>query len=99
MAPDSAHHGDPDDQADPTSNQTSTPSKTLPLMSDSIQEPSQSDDKASPASASSNKDHNESATKKANAKDPSRPRRKKARRACYACQRAHLTCGMSTVVL
>ena len=29
----------------------------------------------------------------ANAKDPSRPRRKKARRACYACQRAHLTCG------
>jgi hypothetical protein len=29
-----------------------------------------------------------------NTKDPSRPRRKKARRACYACQRAHLTCGM-----
>ncbi|EXJ91424.1 hypothetical protein A1O1_04536 [Capronia coronata CBS 617.96] len=28
-----------------------------------------------------------------NLKDPSRPRRKKARRACYACQRAHLTCG------
>ena len=28
-----------------------------------------------------------------NAKDPNRPRRKKARRACYACQRAHLTCG------
>jgi len=28
------------------------------------------------------------------AKDPLRPRRKKARRACYACQRAHLTCGM-----
>ncbi|KAK6508021.1 Transcriptional regulator of nonfermentable carbon utilization [Arthrobotrys musiformis] len=27
------------------------------------------------------------------AKDPSRPRRKKARRACHACQRAHLTCG------
>lgn len=32
--------------------------------------------------------------KAANAKDPSRPRRKKARRACFACQRAHLTCGM-----
>ena len=31
-----------------------------------------------------------------NSKDPSRPRRKKARRACYACQRAHLTCGEST---
>lgn len=31
--------------------------------------------------------------KKYDAKDPSRPRRKKARRACFACQRAHLTCG------
>ena len=31
-----------------------------------------------------------------NAKDPLRPRRKKARRACYACQRAHLTCGKHT---
>ena len=30
-----------------------------------------------------------------NTKDPLRPRRKKARRACFACQRAHLTCGMS----
>ncbi|KAL9037743.1 MAG: hypothetical protein Q9180_003550 [Flavoplaca navasiana] len=28
-----------------------------------------------------------------NSKDPMRPRRKKARRACFACQRAHLTCG------
>ncbi|RHZ71149.1 hypothetical protein CDV55_107328 [Aspergillus turcosus] len=35
----------------------------------------------------------ENAAKSANAKDPSRPRRKKARRACFACQRAHLTCG------
>ena len=34
------------------------------------------------------------APSKSNAKDPSRPRRKKARRACFACQRAHLTCGM-----
>jgi hypothetical protein len=32
--------------------------------------------------------------KASSAKDPLRPRRKKARRACYACQRAHLTCGM-----
>ena len=31
------------------------------------------------------------------AKDPSRPRRKKARRACFACQRAHLTCGKLTI--
>lgn len=28
-----------------------------------------------------------------NAKDPQRPRRKKAKRACLACQRAHLTCS------
>ncbi|KAF2764238.1 hypothetical protein EJ03DRAFT_346357 [Teratosphaeria nubilosa] len=34
-----------------------------------------------------------SQTAKSNAKDPNRPRRKKARRACFACQRAHLTCG------
>lgn len=33
------------------------------------------------------------ANNKSNAKDPLRPRRKKARRACFACQRAHLTCG------
>lgn len=32
-------------------------------------------------------------SKSSNAKDPLRPRRKKARRACFACQRAHLTCG------
>ncbi|KAJ5627535.1 hypothetical protein N7528_004962 [Penicillium herquei] len=35
----------------------------------------------------------ENGRKSTNAKDPSRPRRKKARRACFACQRAHLTCG------
>lgn len=34
--------------------------------------------------------------KKYDPKDPLRPRRKKARRACFACQRAHLTCGMYT---
>ena len=32
-------------------------------------------------------------------KDPMRPRRKKARRACFACQRAHLTCGMYYVLV
>ena len=31
--------------------------------------------------------------KDAKAKDPNRSKRKKARRACHACQRAHLTCG------
>jgi hypothetical protein len=35
---------------------------------------------------------------KPNAKDPLRPRRKKARRACFACQRAHLTCGEFNLV-
>jgi hypothetical protein len=34
--------------------------------------------------------------KKYDPKDPLRPRRKKARRACFACQRAHVTCGKPT---
>ncbi|TDZ17027.1 Transcription activator of gluconeogenesis [Colletotrichum orbiculare MAFF 240422] len=38
-------------------------------------------------------DNNGEVKKKYDPKDPSRPRRKKARRACFACQRAHLTCG------
>ncbi|KXX76851.1 hypothetical protein MMYC01_206414 [Madurella mycetomatis] len=38
-------------------------------------------------------DPNSEAKKKYDPKDPLRPRRKKARRACFACQRAHLTCG------
>ncbi|KAI1662215.1 hypothetical protein F4813DRAFT_102711 [Daldinia decipiens] len=38
-------------------------------------------------------DHSGEVKKKYDSKDPHRPRRKKARRACYACQRAHLTCG------
>ncbi|CAC9892446.1 unnamed protein product [Aureobasidium pullulans] len=96
MATDPNAHGSPDEQTDTPTNQTHPQSQTLPHMSDSIQDRSQSDDKASPASASSTKDQNDSTTKRSNAKDPSRPRRKKARRACYACQRAHLTCGMST---
>ncbi|THY53579.1 hypothetical protein D6C99_03770 [Aureobasidium pullulans] len=93
MATDPNAHGSPDEQTDTPTNQTHPQSQTLPHMSDSIQDRSQSDDKASPASASSTKDQNDSTTKRSNAKDPSRPRRKKARRACYACQRAHLTCG------
>lgn len=36
--------------------------------------------------------------KKYDPKDPLRPRRKKARRACFACQRAHLTCGKSSLL-
>ncbi|MCJ1309791.1 Transcriptional regulator of nonfermentable carbon utilization [Agyrium rufum] len=38
-------------------------------------------------------DEGQNGHKAANGKDPGRPKRKKARRACYACQRAHLTCG------
>ncbi|KAJ9634775.1 Transcriptional regulator of nonfermentable carbon utilization [Coniosporium tulheliwenetii] len=45
-------------------------------------------DEGSPAQAS----HGEK-PKSSNAKDPLRPRKKKARRACFACQRAHLTCS------
>lgn len=41
-------------------------------------------------------DANGEVKKKYDPKDPMRPRRKKARRACFACQRAHLTCGMCT---
>lgn len=47
-------------------------------------------------SASQSKPGNGPAKSASNAKDPLRPRRKKARRACYACQRAHLTCGRSS---
>lgn len=47
------------------------------------------DEKSSPGQTGNDSG---SATKP-NPKDPSRPRRKKARRACFACQRAHLTCG------
>ncbi|KAF2150255.1 hypothetical protein K461DRAFT_229807 [Myriangium duriaei CBS 260.36] len=43
--------------------------------------------------ANSNHGSNDDTPAKKSAKDPSRPRRKKARRACFACQRAHLTCG------
>jgi hypothetical protein len=44
------------------------------------------------ANASGNETPNGQA--KAAQKDIQKPRRKKARRACHACQRAHLTCGM-----
>jgi len=46
-------------------------------------------------SPTKSQDDSEARAKKAAAKDPDRPRRKKARRACQACQRAHLTCGKS----
>lgn len=48
--------------------------------------------------AESTADGMDEAKKNYDLKDPSRPRRKKARRACYACQRAHLTCGKSLLL-
>ena len=46
-----------------------------------------------PSGASEGADPSGEVKKKYDPKDPLRPRRKKARRACFACQRAHLTCG------
>lgn len=51
------------------------------------------DQKTDPRSGDHSTDTKPNGTVKSNAKDPTRPRRKKARRACFACQRAHLTCG------
>ena len=54
------------------------------------------DDKMTEQNAASDGvDVNGEPKKKYDPKDPLRPRRKKARRACFACQRAHLTCGKS----
>lgn len=57
------------------------------MAEEKIERPS-SEEKSPSQGASGN-----SQPSKSSAKDPSRPRRKKARRACFACQRAHLTCG------
>ncbi|KAK5661948.1 hypothetical protein OQA88_10058 [Cercophora sp. LCS_1] len=51
------------------------------------------DDKMTEQNLTEGVDANGETKKKYDPKDPLRPRRKKARRACYACQRAHLTCG------
>ena len=55
---------------------------------DMIEQPDYQNKSDGPAPSSNGKTKSSS-----NAKDPLRPRRKKARRACFACQRAHLTCG------
>ncbi len=49
--------------------------------------------RASSEEKSDNASNDPKPASKSNSKDPNRPRRKKARRACFACQRAHLTCG------
>lgn len=48
--------------------------------------------KSEPEDESSSQTHPVNGTKP-NPKDPNRQKRKKARRACLACQRAHLTCS------
>ncbi|KAK4580015.1 Transcriptional regulator of nonfermentable carbon utilization [Recurvomyces mirabilis] len=59
------------------------------MMAEEKIERASSDEEKSPSEG-----NNETGqSSKPNAKDPGRPRRKKARRACFACQRAHLTCG------
>ncbi|KAF7185205.1 Transcription activator of gluconeogenesis [Pseudocercospora fuligena] len=62
-------------------------------MAEETKQERASTEEKSPNAQASNGNANSSSTAKSNAKDPSRPRRKKARRACFACQRAHLTCG------
>lgn len=52
------------------------------------------DDTMADSNIAESVDANGEVKKKYDPKDPMRPRRKKARRACFACQRAHLTCGM-----
>ena len=83
MAPD-ANDADPSPSPEPSVE----PQGDFGDMTEFIVDEENSEEK----SPSIPKDGSESQAKK-NAKDPSRPRRKKARRACYACQRAHLTCG------
>ena len=61
-------------------------------MADS-NEPQRADSNASSSDQQPKPPSSANTNGKPNAKDPLRPRRKKARRACYACQRAHLTCG------
>ncbi|KAL2264795.1 hypothetical protein VTJ83DRAFT_7305 [Remersonia thermophila] len=53
----------------------------------------ENDKMADQTAASEAADASSGVKKKYDPKDPLRPRRKKARRACFACQRAHLTCG------
>ena len=66
------------------------------IMAEETKQERASTEEKSPNAQASNGNANSSQTAKSNAKDPSRPRRKKARRACFACQRAHLTCGKSS---
>lgn len=61
-------------------------------MTDDKADRASSEEKPAAGGTSENKDNKPAS--KSKAKDADRPKRKKARRACYACQRAHLTCGL-----
>ncbi|KAF2423416.1 hypothetical protein EJ08DRAFT_451250 [Tothia fuscella] len=62
-------------------------------MAESLKDGTPAGKTESNASGSSDQQTPTNGHSKPNLKDPLRPRRKKARRACFACQRAHLTCG------
>ena len=84
MSPDDAEDGSPSLEPDLGDLDESG------MMAEEKIERASSDEEKSPSEG-----HNGTGqSSKSNAKDPGRPRRKKARRACFACQRAHLTCGM-----
>lgn len=62
-------------------------------MTEIIADAQRAESNASSTEQTSKPTNSTNGNSKPNAKDPLRPRRKKARRACLACQRAHLTCG------
>lgn len=80
MPPDANDHGSPFSEAEEQEDESG-------IMAE------EKNDRASTEEHSPTHASNGKLNAKPNAKDPSRPRRKKARRACFACQRAHLTCG------
>ncbi|CCX32852.1 Similar to Transcription activator of gluconeogenesis acuK; acc. no. A2QFG8 [Pyronema omphalodes CBS 100304] len=76
----------------PVQTPTSLPSSNNPTNGSNGNSVGAAEPQSQPPSSQASSAAQSSATR-SNAKDPSRPRRKKARRACFACQRAHLTCG------
>ncbi|CAI6331962.1 unnamed protein product [Periconia digitata] len=89
------------DRRDASSTLEESPDRAVHSDSDDTDEEDEEEDmaaeeKSEPASrpnSPSSKKRGIKSDAPSNAKDPTRPRRKKARRACLACQRAHLTCG------
>ncbi|KAK5163960.1 Transcriptional regulator of nonfermentable carbon utilization [Saxophila tyrrhenica] len=77
----------PNDAGDVPSSPESDTEQESSIMAEEKYNRASTDEKSPDRASNGNK------PAKSNAKDPSRPRRKKARRACFACQRAHLTCG------